>query len=73
MYNEKDYVLPFLGIVGLVSVVYAIKITVEEISGRFSYIFLLIQGLIVIYLSFILITKLREAWTEYRWSPDRLK
>jgi hypothetical protein len=73
MNGERDYIPPILALIGLLFVGYALKLTLEETSGTTFYIFLVVQAAILIYLLFTLGSKLLEVWTEYRWSPDRLK
>jgi hypothetical protein len=70
---ERDYLPIILGVIGLLSVGFAIKFTLQETSGGLFYIFLVVQGVIALYLLYILVTKALEAWTDYRWKPDRLR
>jgi hypothetical protein len=72
--NEERNNLPIiLGLIGLLFIGFAIKFTLEEISGSAFYIFLVIQGVILGYLLYVVVMRGKEAWVEYRWSPDRLK
>ncbi|MFQ5800880.1 MAG: hypothetical protein ACE5HH_04080 [Candidatus Hydrothermarchaeales archaeon] len=73
MDTERDYLPIILGVIGLLSVGYAIKLTLQETSGRLFYIFLVIQAVIALYLLYVVVTRATEAWTEYRWAPERLK
>jgi hypothetical protein len=70
---ERDYLPTILGVIGLLSVGFAVKLTLRETSGRLFYIFLVVQGVIALYLLYIVATRALEAWTEYRWKPDRLR
>ncbi len=73
MQTERDYIPIVLGLIGLLSIGYAINLTLQETSGSIFYIFLVIQTLVLLYLLFVVIAILKEAWTTYRWSPDRLR
>ena len=73
MNQERDYLPIAFGVLGLLSVGYAIRLTIREASGVMFYIFLAVQGVILLYLLYTLATLLKETWIEYRWSPDRLK
>jgi len=61
------------GILGLASISYAIIINLEDSTGFFFYLLLVIQIPLLLYLLIIVSSKLKEAWTSYRWSPDRLR
>lgn len=73
MQTERDYIPLILGLIGLLSLGYAINLTLNETSGRIFYIFLVIQTLVLLYLLYVVMTILKEFWTNYRWSPDRLR
>jgi amino acid permease len=70
---ESDRLPLFLGIIGLATVGYAISLTLENSSVRFFYAFLGIQIILLLYLLYVVLTRARDAWIDYRWSPDRLK
>jgi hypothetical protein len=74
MDTERDFLkIIALGILGLISIGYAIKLTLNDTSGLFFFIFLALQAAILLYLLYIVLSKIKDAWTDYRWSPDRLK
>jgi hypothetical protein len=73
MQTERDYIPIILGLIGLLSIGYAMYLTRQETSGSIFYIFLVIQTLVLLYLLFVVMAILKEAWTNYRWSPDRLR
>ncbi|RMF90905.1 MAG: hypothetical protein D6733_02660 [Methanobacteriota archaeon] len=73
MNGQRDYPTIILGLLGLLSAAYAIRLTVQGISGRLFYIFLSVQVVVALYLLYVVVSKGITAWTEYRWRPDRLR
>jgi hypothetical protein len=73
METERDYIPVILGLIGLLSIGYAINLTLQQTSGNIFYIFLVVQTLILLYLLYVVGAILKEAWSNYRWSPDRLR
>ena len=73
MHSERDFIPIVLGLTGLFAVGYAISPTLSEVSGNIFYVFLAIQAVVLIYLLIVVLNVLKETWTNYRWSPDRLR
>ncbi|HDH28429.1 MAG TPA: hypothetical protein ENH13_04785 [Euryarchaeota archaeon] len=73
MHSERDFIPIVLGLTGLFAVGYAISLTLSEVSGNIFYVFLAIQAVVLIYLLIVVLNVLKETWTNYRWSPDRLR
>ncbi|MFV2040373.1 MAG: hypothetical protein ACC644_00070 [Candidatus Hydrothermarchaeales archaeon] len=73
MQSERDFIPIVLGFTGLLAVGYAIYLTLSEVSGKIFYVFLIVQSAVLIYLLYMVLNILKETWTNYRWSPDRLK
>lgn|GEM_PF-5778042 len=73
MPSERDYIPIVLGLTGLLAVGYAISLTLSEVSGSIFYVFLAVQSVVLIYLLIVVLSILKETWTNYRWSPDRLR
>jgi hypothetical protein len=73
MESERDYLPIILGLLGLISVGYAIFLNLQETTGKLFYVLIVFQAFISIYLLYVVVSALKEAWTDYRWSPDRLR
>jgi len=73
MLQQRDRMPLLLAFAGLVSIGYAIKLTISELTGRILYGFLGVQSFILLYLLYVAVSRSKELWTEYRWSPDRLR
>jgi hypothetical protein len=73
MQTEKDYIPVILGLIGLLSIGYAINLTIKETSGSIFYIFLVVQTVVLLYLLYVVMAILKETWTTYRWRPDKLR